>query len=253
MLRFTTLCLCAGLCLAQTPGEKPPAQVEEALRARAQEFFQDFVDGNFRKGEALVAEDSKDIYYNAQKSKYLSYELKDIQYSDNFTRAKVTAICETQVAIPGFAGQVLKVPVGSNWKLENGQWYWYIDPEELHKTPFGVAHPAPGPRSVAPPAPPAIPPDPGFALQKVKADKTTLELKPGVAAQVTFTNTAPGWMSISLLGRIPNVDVKLDRVNLNAGEKAVMTVQAREGARPGTLTIQVEQTNEVIPIQVNIE
>jgi hypothetical protein len=250
MLRFTALCLCAGLVLAQAAPKKPPKRVDEALRARASEFFQDFVDGNFRKAEALVAEDSKDTYYNAQKAKYRSYELKDIQYSDHFTRAKVTAICETEVTIVGFAGQVLKVPVGSNWKLENGEWYWYIDPDELHKTPFGVSHSTPGAR---PSGPPVIPTDAGFAMHKIKPDKSALTLKAGESGEVTLTNTAPGKMGIALTGQIPDVDAKLDHPSLEANEKATLSIQTHPGAHSGTLTIQVDPTNETIPIQINIE
>jgi hypothetical protein len=60
-------------------------------------------------------------------------------------------------------------------------------------------------------------------------------------------------MNISLTGSVPGVEVKLDRSLLNAGEKAILTVRADNDAKPGVLTIQVEQTNQVIPIQVAIQ
>jgi len=253
MLRFTTLCLCAGLCLAQGSAEKPPAKVDKALRARVNELFQDFVAGKYRQVESLVAQDTKETYYNSPKPKYFGFEVKSIEYSDHFKRAKVTTICQTEIAVVGIAGQIVKIPVGSTWKLEKGQWYWYIDPEDVKKTPFGEMRP--GPTNGAPPATASfsIPTTPDFALNKVKVDKSSLSLKAGESGEVTLTNTAQGPMGISLLGQIPGIDVKLDRVNLNAGEKAVLTVQTHPGAHSGTLSIQVEQTNEVIPIQVNIE
>jgi hypothetical protein len=250
MLRFTTPLLCAALCLAQTPTSEPPADVDAALRARVNQFFQFLVENKYRQAEALVAEESKDFYYDAQKPKYLSYALKDIQYSDGFTRATATVLCETVVAIAGFAGQPVKVPVGSTWKLVDGQWFLFMDPETARRTPFGHATPGPGTRP--PGAPPVLPTSPDFALHKVKADKSVVNLKPGGSAQVILTNSAQGPMSISLVGRIQGVDVKLDRVNLNAGDKAVVNLEAHDGAHSGTLSIQVEQTNEVIPIQVNI-
>jgi hypothetical protein len=252
MLRFATICLCAGICVAQAPADKPPAGVDEALRARVTKLFQLFVDQKYREVEALVAEDSKDAYYNSSKPHYLNFELKNIEYSDNFTRAKATVTCEIVLAIVGFAGQSHKFPVGTTWRLVNGEWFWYIDPEST-RTPFGTKAPAPDPHGGAAGFPAAIPTDPSFALGKVRADKTVVNLKPGGSAEITLTNSALGLMSISLMGRIPSVDVKLDRVNLNAREKAVLTVQANDGARSGTLSIQVDQTNEVIPIQVNIE
>jgi hypothetical protein len=60
-------------------------------------------------------------------------------------------------------------------------------------------------------------------------------------------------MNISLTGSIPGVEVKLDRTVLKAGEKAVLTVQAGDDAKSGVLSIQVMQTNQVIPIHVAIE
>ena len=250
MLRFGVFCLCASLCLAQSAA-KPPAGVDEALRGRINQFFQDLVESKFRQAEALVADDSKDIYYNSQKPTYLSFTIKSIEYSDDFTRAKADTVCETLIAVEGFAGKPIKMTVGSTWKLTNGEWFLYIDPESMRKTPFGIMTGGPGTRP--PGAPATIPTDPGFALGKVKADKETITLKAGETGEVTFTNSAQGMMSISLVGRIAGVDPKLDRMNLNSGEKAVLSLQTHAGAHSGTLSIQVEQTNEVIPIQVNIE
>lgn len=219
------------------------------MRARINQYFQLLVDNKYRQAEDLVAEDSKDLYYNSNKPKYVSFELKTIDYSDNFTRANASLSCETLVVVPGFAGRPIRLPVTSRWKLVNGEWFYYIDPDDVRRTPFGLVNPGSG----APGTLPAIPANPAFAMGKVKADKTVVSLKPGQSAEVTLSNAAQGQMSISLTGRVQNVDVKLDRVNLNVGEKAVLNLQAHEGAHSGTLSIQVEQTNEVIPIRVNIE
>src|SRR5260221_234676 len=101
----------AGLfAQADDPFNRPPADVDQALRARIQEFYQFQVKGDFRRAEALVAEDTKDFYYSANKTKYLSTEISRIQYSDNFTRAKATILCEQYVMIPGFSDKPIKVP-----------------------------------------------------------------------------------------------------------------------------------------------
>lgn len=89
-------------------------------------------------------------------------------------------------------------------------------------------------------------------MGKVKPDKQALELQAGDSGSVTFTNSAPGPMGISLSGKISGVDVKLDKVNLNPGDKAVLSVTTHPGAQSGTLSIQIEQTNEVIPIRINV-
>lgn len=258
MHRFVALSLWAGLCLAQAPADssnQPPAAVDEALRARITQFFQYHVDGKFRQAEALIAEDSKDYFYSANKPRYLNFEIKSVEYSEEFTRAKALVLCEMYVVVPGFAEKPLKVPIGGTWKLVDGQWYWYVDPESVRMTPMGKSVAPTNPSSGAPSAAPVIPTADQMKsiFTMVKADKEVVTLKVGDSEQVTITNTAPGPMSISLLGSLHGVDVKLDHMDLKAGEKSVLSLRARDGAKPGTLSIQVEQTNQVIPIRVNIE
>jgi hypothetical protein len=124
-------------------------------------------------------------------------------------------------------------------------------------TPFGKLNPGSPGESAAPSATktiPAIPTTvPDFIYKQVKADKTAVTLKAGESERVIITNSAPGVMNISLTGSVPDVEVKLDRTALNAGEKAVLTLEAGHDARPGVLSIRVEQTSQVIPIQVAIQ
>src|SRR5438067_7758827 len=85
-------------CLsAQPPADlfhKAPPAVDEALRARISKFFQLHVEGKFRQAESLVAEDSKDFFYSANKPKYLGYEIRDIAYTDDFTKAKAVVVAQ---------------------------------------------------------------------------------------------------------------------------------------------------------------
>ena len=256
MLRFTLLAVFAVGSFAQNAGDafnKPPADVDEALRARITEFFDLHVKGEFRKAEALVAEDTQDLYYSSSKTKYVSFEIGRIDYSENFTRAKATVLCEQYIMLPGFLGKPMKIPIPSTWKLVDGTWYWYVDPESLRMTPFGKMNPGTA-RESAPKTIPAIPTTvPDYIYEQVKADKASVSLKVGESEQVTVTNSAPGTMNISVTGSLPGVEVKLDRTVLNTGEKAVLTFQASNEAQSGVLSIQVEQTNQVIPIQVAIK
>ena len=257
MLRFILLAIFATGSFAQDAGDlfnKPPADVDQALRARIAEFFDLHVKGEFRKAEALVAEDAQDIYYNSEKTKFLSVEIGRIDYSDNFTRAKATVLCEQYIMLPGFLGKPMKIPRPSTWKLVDGTWYWYVNPESLYETPFGRANPGSAQGSAPQKTIPAIPTTvPDFIYQQVKADKASVSLKAGETGQVTITNGAPGTMNISLTGSVPGLEVKLDRTVLNTGEKAVLTVRAGNDAKSGVLSVQVEQTNQVIPIQVAIK
>src|ERR1039457_5201786 len=100
MFRFILLATFATVSFAQDAGDafnKPPADVDKALRARIAELFDLHVKGEFRKAETLVAQDTKDLYYNSNKTKYLSFEIGRIQYSDNFTRAQASVLCEQYI------------------------------------------------------------------------------------------------------------------------------------------------------------
>jgi hypothetical protein len=255
MFRLLTLTLWVAVGFAQTPADlfnKPPADVDQALRARITEFFQDHVDGKYRQAEALVAEDTKDYYYTGNKPKYLSFEIRSITYSEGFTRAKAVVICEQIVPFPEFAGTPVKIPTPSTWKVVDGQWYWFVDPDAIHQTPFGPMKAGPGV-----PAAQLTMPKPEDVLksasEQVKADKQAVSLKPGGSDQVTITNQAPGVMTISVVGSLKGVNVTLDHMDLKTGEKAVVTFRAGNEPKAGVLSLRVEQTNRVIPIQVGIQ
>src|SRR5258705_10706026 len=118
MHRFAMVPLVAAFAFAQ-PNEpfkpRPPAEVDAALRARVQEFFDLHVKGTFRKAEELVAEDTKDFFYTHNKPKYLSCEVSKIDYSENFTKANAVVLCEQYILMPGFTERPLKVPTPSTW------------------------------------------------------------------------------------------------------------------------------------------
>jgi hypothetical protein len=254
MFRFFALSVCSVVCFAQTPADlfnRPPAEVDQALRARITEFYQDHVDGKFRQAESLVAEDTKDFFYSGNKPKYLNFEINRIDYSEGYTRAKAIVLCEQFVLMPGFTDKPLKVPTPSTWKLVDGQWYWYVDPDQLSLTPFGKMKAGSGTASGKPVIP--KPEDMNFIFTLVKADKAAVSLAPGETERVTISNAAQGRMSISLSGAPEGVEVKLDRMDLSSGEKAVLSLRAGPDAKPGVISVRVEQTNQVIPISISIK
>lgn len=255
MFRFAAIALFAALAWGQTPAtpsEKPPAEVDEALRARMKEFYHYFETQEYRKAEKLIAEESQDFFYNHNKPHYLSTEIQSIQYSDHFTRATAVVLCEQYVMMPGFAGKPLKVPTTSTWKIVDGQWFWYVDPAELRRTPFGTIPEKPG-APAAPGSLPSIPTTVDFAMNLVKADTRSVQLKAGGSAQVTITNTARGPMNLAVEQKPAGIEATLDHDQLQAGEKAVLTVKAGENAKGGTVAVRVRQTSELIPIAVTIQ
>jgi hypothetical protein len=151
----------------------------------------------------------------------------------------------------------MKVPTGSTWKLVDGQWYWYVDQDALRQSPFGKMTPGPYPKgpASAPGLPPSLPnleQMEKLFSQQVKVDKSSVTLKPGESGQVTVTNGSQGTITVELTGEIPGVDIKLDKMDIPAGQKAVVTLRAGAGAKPGVLSLRVEQTNQVFSIQVNV-
>src|ERR1035438_5780303 len=256
MHRFAWFALSAAIAFGQPNNPfqpKPPAKVDAALRARVQEFFDLHVKGQFRKAEELVAEDTKDYFYNGNKPKYLSFEISRIEYSAKFTKAKVTVVCEQNINMPGFAGHPMKMPTPSTWKLENGKWYWYVDQDALLNTPWGRMRPGPSPEN-GPPAPPplAIPTSADFVYKLIRLDKTAVQLRAGESAEVTVTNGAPGPMTVSVPAALPGLEAKLDKSILPAGGKATLTLRASEGAKSGVLNVQVEPTMQLLPVQITI-
>jgi hypothetical protein len=239
---------------------KPPADVDKALRERIGQFYQYHVTKEYRKAEALVAEDTKDFFYERNKPVFLDYEIRKIVYSDNYTKAKAEVFCNMFVPVPGFADRPIKMPVPSTWKVEkDGLWYWYIDQSKLAESPFGTmkAGPplAPGQKLTdlfGAGAPPAIPDTPDAFLNKVIADKTKIALKVGTPEQITFTNTAPGPMFVSVGNKIDGIEAAFNETNLKGGDKAVLTLKAAKGAKSGTLNIRIEPTGEIVPLEISV-
>ncbi|HKE21308.1 MAG TPA: hypothetical protein VKB88_02900 [Bryobacteraceae bacterium] len=258
MFRFSIVALLAATLLsAQDPSElfhKPPADVDKALRARISEFFELHVKGDFRRAEALVAEDTKDYFYDNNKPRYLSFEISHIKYNDDFTRAQVTVMCEQYVRFPGFPNTPMKVPTPSTWKIENGQWVWYVDQSQLGMSPMGIKMtPGPPSKAGAPPALGSIPTLEQF-YASFKADRDSVTLQPGGGAEeILISNTSPGSMTVHVLGELAGVEAKFEHTMVMSGDKAVLRLRALPGAKSGTIEVRIDPLGKIIPIQVSLK
>ena len=143
-MRFHALLLLAAPlgCLAQVPGvttapppvqmpagPKAPPEVDQALRARANTFFDYESKGEFRKAYDLVAEDSRDFYFGATKEKSISFTIDEIQYGADLSTASLRSTMKRQMRVAGHPVEVPQVQF-SQWKIEKGQWVWYHDPSK---------------------------------------------------------------------------------------------------------------------------
>ncbi len=261
-VRLGCLMIGAVLCLAQDPGalfEKAPPDIDEALRARVTTFYQAHVDGKFRAADALVAEDSKDIFFAIEKPRCRSFAIGNVTYSENFTRAKVMIACDTEMMMM-MAGRVsVKLPVQSLWKYVSGQWFWYSEPlaDKEVQTPFGVHKPAQSEENSNSTGLPGKFVDLSTVTSLIKADKTEVKLSASEpdSDKIVLTSRLPGIADLSLKGNpTAGLSFKLDRTTINMGESAVLTVdyQPVKGrlASATAVSVIVEPTGQEITINI---
>jgi len=261
MLTLRRLLPCAFLagaaCIslpAQNAGDlfqQAPPEIDKALRDTIGKFFQAHVDGKFREADQWVAEDTKDFYFEHSKPRYLAFRIDKIEYLDNFTKARATVICRQHVMMPGFAGKPMDIPTPSDWKVENGQWKWWVDQSKAGESPFGKMKAGPGEPGSLPQTMPTV----ESLYGQVKVDKSRVQLSASKAseAEVTLANQMPGPLQISLrYPRVPGLTVTAEPSSLSAGGKSVIKFKGefQAAVKPLLVEILIHPTNQVIPIQV---
>jgi hypothetical protein len=206
---------------AQQPAPSPAAaEAEAALRARVGQFYQLQVDKKFRQAEALVADDTKDDYYNGGRPNIKSFEIKDIELLDNNTRARV--VVKRKITMVASIGTMdFDTPSTTSWKIENGQWVWYIDHNAPLVTPFGAIVPRRG-DGQGPVEPPTGKVDLATLMSQVVIDGTSVILSPSDPERtITVSNHLPGPVTLKLEN--PGLDgivVELEKTALKSGEKS---------------------------------
>jgi len=252
----------------QTPAEA----ADQALRARVTEFLQYHVDGNFRKAYDMVADDTKDDYFNSGKARLTGFKIGDIKFSDDFTKATVAATMSKTMAV---LGQELSMttPSTTTWKIENGKWVWYNDVKVSSENPIDLT-------AVLGPAPAAAKPknngqDTGglpkdldekalaaatkSILQQVSVDKNeaTLATDKPSQDQVIFHNGMPGSVQLELTAPdIPGFSAKLGQPNVRGGGDAPLEFRYEpaspaERRDPITVRLVVQPLNQAFVIRVN--
>ena len=251
---FPFLLLVSAMC-AQPP------DVDQALRDRITKFYQAHVDRKLiRQADQYVAEDTKDFFFESNKPVYLEFRIDKIDYSDDFTKAKAIVACKMIVPMPGFTDAPMTVPAPSTWKIENGQWVWYVDQKVGRETPFGRMKPAEGAPSAGSVPSLASAPDIQALWKSVRADKSSVSLSASQASsgEVTIASKMPGSVSLRLdYAKTPGLEVALDRTELKAGEQAKLSLRFEPQTKPSAKTVEVrvivQPTNQMIPIAVTIQ
>ncbi len=230
-----------------------PPLVNKALIANVAKFYQLQVDGKFRQCIPLVADSSQDDYFNAQKSKYREFEILKVDYKDNFKKAIVTLTVGITYVFHGEAVP-LKAPIASTWKLEKGQWKWYVDKENVLATPFGGFKAGPGdPESKLVTRPQSA----GDVIAQVKMDKQDIMLSSFADSkdEILITNNMQGVVSLMLdYETLPGLSILLEKSELKAGEKArIMIAYHPSDKSPKPMRrglVKVEQTGAYMPFNI---
>ena len=253
--------------------EKAPPPVDEALRARVNQFFNAYTTGKFREAYLLVAEDSQDAFMAASKNQFKRCEILKINYSDNFSKAVAVESCKGDW---NFHGQTIgtSIPITSNWKIMDGEWYWYYVKPTTMLSPFsptGFASIGPDAPAGGTPSPaPVMPANPldsvRSILSKVRVDKTAIKLKGYETSkdELHLINEMPGQISLSIDPvAFPGFKITPGKTELQANEQTTIvfeyrlddaTIECGECAKrvKSTLTAQlrIQPTGQVFPITV---
>jgi len=247
------------------------AEADKALRARVTEFLQYHVEGNFRKAYDMIADDTKDDYFNSGKVQLKGFTIDKLVFNDDFTKATVTARLSRTMNVIGQEFQGM-VPSVTTWKIENGKWVWYNNEVKVvGNTPMD---PATGqrPTSATPPGNdtkddlPKVFDDQTLAnaaksiLQQVGVDKLQVTLASNSVSEdkVVFHNGMPGSVQLELaVPEIPGFSAKVEQMFVRAGADVPVVFRYEPGdpakRRGGPITVElvVQPLNQTYTIQVN--
>ncbi len=206
-------------------------KAEEAVRAQAKRFYDLLVAGKPRASEELVCEASREAYYGKVKRKPISAEAGSVELAPDLKSAKVAVLVEDAYAV-GLEQKVIKMPIPTNWKLENGQWCYDIPVDKDGvSTPFGKMHlgaGASGPPGTGPRITPVKPEEIGAMARKINYSKQSFQLRDDADGrdEVVISNGMPGVIGLDFT--CPVVDglvCKLDKKNVSQGGEARFSVE----------------------------
>jgi len=239
----------------------PEAASIEALRDRVQQYYQMMVDKKYRQAEAMVADDSKEDYYNGRKPDIKSFDIMNIDLV-NPTTAKVTIRAKVLMLMPGTGAQIFDMPTPTNWKIDNGAWSWYVPEEVKSATPFGkmLNNPTLGSGIDMKGAAPGTleNPDVGSLVNKIGIDRISIMLATVNTEQVaTITNGLPGPVDVVLdphVKAIKGISVDVSPTHLEAGGKATVKIR-RTGSEKvfDIVSVSVEPFHRRFDIQVRAD
>jgi hypothetical protein len=219
---------------------KAPEEVEKALLARVDRFYTAFKEHRFRQAEALVAEESRDQFYNMQKAPIFGYKVENIDWDDSFHTALVLVTCRVNTPRAGPNG--MPVPVTGKWQLIDGEWYLVIKPTNV--SPFGpMSFDLSAPPQEKPPQTGDRPTLESIAAGAIKVEPEKLVISregDGVVTQsVVITNNLPGALDVAI--EAPDLPgLKLVNAGKSIAAKSQMTFQVVYDQKLGRIQPQCQ-------------
>lgn len=266
----------ASYLAAQTPAPRgfgdlfnqAPPHIDKALRERIDKFYALHQEKKWRQADALVHEESKDIFFNAEKLTFRSFKIVGINYEENFTRAKVVIDIDTDMFFPGFGQMQVNRPLTSVWRFDQDQWWWNVppfDPVKGKDGPFGPMFRGATGEPVDPKAStigtPTSMEDFKRALadlkNKVQVDKTEIVLPchEAAEAEVVITNQWDNAVHLTVdVPDLPGLTLRFDKALLPAGEKTKLRIISKpetRAAKPSlTAMLTVEEISKKVDLQI---
>jgi hypothetical protein len=256
----------SGVASAQFE-QSAPEELVSSLTTRVSAFYGAFQAGQFRQAESFVDEESKELYYNVQKSRIMGHEIKTITWADDFRSARVTIVAMSIVPMVG--NKPVPVPVGGMWKLIDGEWYLHLTPPDKRKTPFGMvsstAAASPGqPTGLIPQGGDVKVPSIGEMRTMMSLDESKVVFPAGLteatAKTIGVTSHAPiGFiLRIEPAGKVSaGLTVQIDPERVEPGGKANITITydpaAGELSGERTLRFDVSPTGQRLEATVQFE
>ncbi len=248
---------CAAAFAQQDVGplfDKAPPEVDRALRARIDEFYGYHVKGDTLSALDLVAKDTRQYFFDTAKPRFINFEIQRIKYDAGFTHAISTVAVERAVMLPGFDGEVMKMAVVDEWKVDNGAWCWWVAPEKRNLTPFSQKPATPGPTVAgkAHASSPSMPLTMEEVYALVQTDKSAVSLKPDASDAVLIGNGMTGPVTAQVVSKPKGVDVSLSAKDIGPSARITVTVRAAADAESGDLVVRIDPIGKLLTIQIAV-
>lgn len=234
-----------------------PAEEEtrKALISRVSEYYKLMVEKKYRQAESMVAEESRDDYYNGKKPDIKGFDILKVDLAAGANEATVTVKAKVLVLMLGAGAQIFDMPSPTHWKLVDGKWYWFIPEEVKHATPFGKIQTNAATGLEGLPNTKGKAPEMGSLLGQVTIDRLNVSLNAKDMEQtVTITNGLPGPSDLRIdphVEAIKGLTVRVSSLHLDSGQKA--TVRLRWDGKTtvsDTVEIRASPLNLAFDIEV---